>query len=187
MGVLRIVHSGKDQTGKPWWQDRGKASNLAVGEAILERIAGNYEKGCFLQVQEKKDKKNLTHKTVSTEGEKDKNVAESLTEIWQRKAPEQAEVDPEMDGVIWHWVATLKTQLDAKKALPGIASITPNNSELIIGGVDDNGDWQEGISMKGKESSISGKLNADESPETKKPTGKSDAHYPVKTKLSAVK
>ncbi len=186
MGVLRIVESGKDQQGKPWWQDRGKASNLAVGEAILEKIAGNYEKGCFLQVQEKKDKKNLTHKTVSTDGDKDKATVESVTEIWQRKKSDQTEVDPDNDGFIWHWVATLKSPLDAKKSMAGIAAITPNNSILVMGGVDDNQDWQEGPQMEGKAKATEGGLNADEAPETPKKV-KGEAHYPVKTKLSAVK
>ena len=168
MGVLRIIHSGKDQTGKPWWQDRGKASNHAVGEVIIEKIASNYEKGSFLQVQEKKDKKNLTHKTVNTEGDKDKNTVESITEIWQRKKSDQTDVQPEEDGFIWHWVATLKSPMDAKKAIAGIAAITPNNSVLVMGGVDDNQDWQEGLTVEGKAKAGIGALNADDAPETKK-------------------
>lgn len=198
MGVLKIRVTGKEN-GKPWDEEIGKASNLAVGEVILEKIAPNYEKGNYLQVREKVKKRNRTHKTVETSGDKDKNTVSSLVEIWQIKEIEQQDMEKDQTGIVrkvWHWVATLSNPLDAKKALPGIAAITPDNSVLVIGGVDDNQDWEEGFFAQGRDKTTGG-LSADEAPETPKKhvkakdapyeteVGKGEPHYP--TKLKAVK
>lgn len=167
MGVLRMVVTGKDEQGKPWWQGIGAAANNAVGEAALESIAKNYEKGCFLQLQEKVNKKNTVHFTVEATGDEDKHKSAKACEIWNKAISDQANIT-EAKGTdfdtVWTKALSFNNYLDASTAVKSVAKVTPKNTVLVLGLIDDNGGWKVEEEVPGKSAAVIGETNADNAP-----------------------
>lgn len=171
MGILRMVVTGTNEKKEPWWQDIGKAANTEVGEVALEKIAKNYAKGNHLQLQEKRDKKNITHCTVEATGNEDKHKDFSKCEIWSKTQSDQIN-DKEIRGTefdtTWNLTLTFTNMLDANTALPGVADVTPKNTDLVLGTIDDNQGWHVDKELKGKQKVSVGGTNADQAPGAKK-------------------
>lgn len=168
MGVLRLVVTGFTEKKKPWWQQIGTAANNAVGEAALERLVKNYPKGTFLQLQEKVNKKNTTHMTLEASGDEDKHKDFSACELWSKLESDQIN-DKDIRGTdfdtTWNKTLSFTNFLDAQTALSGVADVTPKNTILVLGSIDDNGGWHVEKEMKGKASVSAGAVNADEAEE----------------------